>query len=131
MIKRVLFLCSLLFLQACATIPNSPSPATTAVILSASELGHRLYELKLLNEGQTEKAKRLMEMDVNALLLVLDEYDKQGELRDEAKLTFEAAKTYRRQHPFKVTEQDKQDYPEMVVDADELIEQILSEKSHH
>src|SRR6266853_4169647 len=114
-----LFCFTLLLLQACASKPVIQGNTDNTAVLCTSDLEKRLYEVRLLNEAQTEKAKHLLEMDINALLILLFEYDKKGELRDESKRTFESAKAYRRQHPFKVSAQDEVDFPGFIFDAED------------
>jgi hypothetical protein len=128
--KWSVLLCLPLLLQACATRTLPHDDVDNSPLMATSELGRRLYEIHLLNQGHTEKVKRLMEMDINALLIVLHEYDKNGDLSDEAKATYEAAKKYRRQHPFKVSSRDEVDFPRRIFNADDDIQQIISEKDH-
>ena len=124
---RALFFCAVLVvLQGCATRPVACSRQdNNDVVWGMSEVEHRLSEIELLNQGQSEKTKRLMEMDINALLVVLSEYDKTGDLHDEAKDSFERAKAYRKEHPFKVSKQDEIDFPGSVFNADEIIQEII------
>jgi hypothetical protein len=126
---KILLLCAALFMfQGCATSPTPVRHTSSDPLWAASEVGHRLSEIELLNKGQPDKAKRLLEMDINALLVVLYEYDKAGELQDETKDVFESAKTYRREHPFKVSEQDEKDFPNILFNADEQIQEIIRKR---
>lgn len=94
---------------------------STAVLdvksLSASAcLGKQLVILSALERNDSEFARAVAEREVNGHLIVLDSAKSRGCLTDQQIRLYEAAKKYRRDHPYKTTSKEVDEKVKSIVD---------------